>query len=50
MILILVVPAEWDGDKGNDCGAIILEMQEERPNWDKTGARMNASGALWRKI
>ena len=25
----------------DDCGAIILGMQEERPNWDKIGAKMN---------
>jgi len=26
----------------DDCGAYILGMQEERPNWDQIGARMNA--------
>jgi YtoQ family protein len=26
----------------DDCGAIILGMQEERENWDKIGASMNA--------
>lgn len=25
----------------DDCGAIILGMQEERPNWDRLGAKMN---------
>lgn len=26
----------------DDCGAIILGMEEKRPNWDAIGARMNA--------
>jgi YtoQ family protein len=26
----------------DDCGAMILGMQEERPNWDRLGATMNA--------
>ena len=29
-------------EDSDDCGAIILGMQEERPNWDKIGAAMNA--------
>jgi YtoQ family protein len=29
-------------EDSDDCGAIILGMQEERPNWDMLGARMNA--------
>eukprot|EP00980_Cylindrotheca_fusiformis_P018106 scaffold5817_cov101-Cylindrotheca_fusiformis.AAC.11 len=29
-------------EDSDDCGAIILGMQEERPNWDKIGANMNA--------
>jgi YtoQ family protein len=29
-------------EDSDDCGAIILGMQEERPNWDKIGASMNA--------
>lgn len=29
-------------EDSDDCGAIILGMQEERPNWDKLGANMNA--------
>jgi len=29
-------------EDSDDCGAIILGMQEERPNWDSIGARMNA--------
>ena len=29
-------------EDSDDCGAIILGMQEERPNWDMIGARMNA--------
>lgn len=28
-------------EDSDDCGAIILGMQEERPNWDKLGANMN---------
>ena len=28
-------------EDSDDCGAIILGMQEERPNWDSIGARMN---------
>ena len=28
-------------EDSDDCGAIILGMQEERPNWDKIGASMN---------
>lgn len=28
-------------EDSDDCGAIILGMQEERPNWDKIGAGMN---------
>ena len=29
-------------EDSDDCGAIILGMQQERPNWDKIGATMNA--------
>lgn len=29
-------------EDSDDCGGIILGMQEERPNWDKIGANMNA--------
>lgn len=29
-------------EDSDDCGAIILGMQEERPNWDKIGANMNS--------
>ena len=29
-------------EDSDDCGAIILGMQQERPNWDKIGASMNA--------
>jgi YtoQ family protein len=32
-------PSHEDSD---DCGAIILGMQQERPNWDRIGASMNA--------
>uniref|UniRef100_A0A7S3P6Q9 YtoQ family protein n=1 Tax=Amphora coffeiformis TaxID=265554 RepID=A0A7S3P6Q9_9STRA len=28
-------------EDSDDCGAIILGMQQERPNWDKIGAGMN---------
>ncbi|GAX25015.1 hypothetical protein FisN_2Lh299 [Fistulifera solaris] len=28
-------------EDSDDCGAIILGMQEERPSWDRLGARMN---------
>jgi YtoQ family protein len=28
-------------EDSDDCGAIILGMQEERPNWDRLGAGMN---------
>ena len=28
-------------EDSDDCGAIILGMQEERPNWDMIGAKMN---------
>src|SRR3569623_88759 len=28
-------------EDSDDCGAIILGMQEERPKWDKSGASMN---------
>ena len=28
-------------EDSDDCGAIILGMEEERPNWDKKGASMN---------
>eukprot|EP00551_Chaetoceros_affinis_P017982 CAMPEP_0203721454 /NCGR_PEP_ID=MMETSP0092-20131115/4927_1 /ASSEMBLY_ACC=CAM_ASM_001090 /TAXON_ID=426623 /ORGANISM="Chaetoceros affinis, Strain CCMP159" /LENGTH=245 /DNA_ID=CAMNT_0050601355 /DNA_START=92 /DNA_END=829 /DNA_ORIENTATION=- len=28
-------------EDSDDCGAIILGMEEERPNWDKIGANMN---------
>ena len=29
-------------EDSDDCGAYILGMQEERPNWDTIGAKMNA--------
>lgn len=29
-------------EDSDDCGAIILGMEEQRPNWDKIGASMNA--------
>jgi YtoQ family protein len=29
-------------EDSDDCGAIVLGMEEERPNWDKIGASMNA--------
>ena len=29
-------------EDSDDCGAIILGMEEERKNWDSIGARMNA--------
>ena len=29
-------------EDSDDCGAIILGMEEKRPNWDSIGARMNA--------
>lgn len=29
-------------EDSDDCGAIILGMQEERPNWDKISASMNS--------
>jgi YtoQ family protein len=29
-------------EDSDDCGAIILGMEEKRPNWDAIGARMNA--------
>ena len=29
-------------EDSDDCGAIILGMEEMRPNWDKIGANMNA--------
>jgi YtoQ family protein len=29
-------------EDSDDCGAIILGMQEERSNWDMIGAKMNA--------
>jgi YtoQ family protein len=29
-------------EDSDDCGAIILGMQEERPNWDMVSAKMNA--------
>ena len=29
-------------EDSDDCGAIILGMQQERPNWDRIGASMNA--------
>ena len=32
-------PSHEDSD---DCGAIILGMEEKRPNWDRLGATMNA--------
>jgi len=32
-------PSHEDSD---DCGAIILGMEESRPNWDRIGATMNA--------
>jgi YtoQ family protein len=28
-------------EDSDDCGAIILGMEEKRPNWDKIGANMN---------
>lgn len=28
-------------EDSDDCGAIVLGMEEERPNWDKIGANMN---------
>jgi YtoQ family protein len=28
-------------EDSDDCGAIILGMEEERPNWDMIGAKMN---------
>ena len=33
-------------EDSDDCGAMILGMQEERPNWDKLGANMNAIRTL----
>ena len=32
-------PSHKDSD---DCGAVVLGMEEERPNWDRLGATMNA--------
>jgi YtoQ family protein len=32
-------PSHEDSD---DCGAIILGMEDKRPNWDRIGATMNA--------
>jgi len=29
-------------EDSDDCGAIILGMEEKRPNWDKIGASMNS--------
>lgn len=29
-------------EDSDDCGAIILGMEDERRNWDKIGAKMNA--------
>lgn len=29
-------------EDSDDCGAYILGMQEQRPNWDRIGASMNA--------
>jgi YtoQ family protein len=29
-------------EDSDDCGAMILGMEEERPNWDKLGGSMNA--------
>ena len=29
-------------EDSDDCGAIILGMEEKRPNWDKLGAAMNS--------
>jgi YtoQ family protein len=29
-------------EDSDDCGAIILGMEDKRPNWDKLGASMNA--------
>ena len=29
-------------EDSDDCGAYILGMQQERPNWDRLGASMNA--------
>lgn len=29
-------------EDSDDCGAIILGMREERPNWDMIGSKMNA--------
>jgi YtoQ family protein len=29
-------------EDSDDCGAFILGMQQERPNWDKIGASMNS--------
>mmetsp|Transcript_32511 Transcript_32511/g.71057 ORF Transcript_32511/g.71057 Transcript_32511/m.71057 type:complete len:202 (-) Transcript_32511:109-714(-) len=29
-------------EDSDDCGAIILGMEEKRPNWDSIGAKMNA--------
>ena len=43
----LELPIEFSGpnpshEDSDDCGAIILGMEEMRPNWDKIGANMNA--------
>ena len=39
--VVLTAPNNSHEDS-DDCGAIILGMEEKRPNWDKIGASMNS--------
>ena len=38
---VILTSPNTSHEDSDDCGAIILGMQEERPNWDKIGASMN---------
>lgn len=39
---VILTSPNTSHESSDDCGAIILGMQEERANWDKIGANMNA--------
>ena len=39
---ILLTSPNTSHEDSDDCGAIILGMEEERKNWDSIGARMNS--------
>ena len=40
-LLVTLTSPNTSHEDSDDCGAIILGMEEKRPNWDKIGANMN---------